>query len=477
MTLYEILGIAPSASTEQVKAAYRRAAMRWHPDRNTRNVAQAEARFKELAHAYAVLSDASQRADYDARMHEDASSHASAHGTKEDAEIIFLKAMFELASTLAANGYNRDVLLGALLSQGCPEGVAAKIAEQVAQRHTAQHAAAAPEHMRKPVKPAPFLQKPAQLSPKVFGAAAVILVLIGVFSIFHDGNVGSGSETTLNEAIQSQPFAAPSLPAVPSTTLTGILQQQQVSFNEQTGAGHMVYTSLPSAEEFDRHRDYLGMPYEIKLIQKVKVEERQLLFFASKPVASGDDDFSCHFCAPILSAMLLEQNPKTGLLTVLKLQPLEPAGGWGEINLDGSSLPFVLQVGPAKTGFILTDSYLGQGYFIQWGSLFSIEPEAFKSLTSFHVGTSSAGTGDCIDRVQTDCPQKDTQIRFNKSAVHSGYFDIAVKQRTVEVVSGITVRTDTKHTLRYNGSEYLCLTKLAGATSKPCQKSDKFTDR
>jgi molecular chaperone DnaJ len=61
---YEILGVGRDASIQEIKRGYREAAVRWHPDRNPDDPA-AEERFKEAAEAYAVLSDAQKRAQYD----------------------------------------------------------------------------------------------------------------------------------------------------------------------------------------------------------------------------------------------------------------------------------------------------------------------------------------------------------------------------------------------------------------------------
>lgn len=66
---YEILGVPRDASPEDVKRAYRRLAMKYHPDRNPDD-AGAEAKFKECAQAYEVLSDSNKRATYDQYGHE-----------------------------------------------------------------------------------------------------------------------------------------------------------------------------------------------------------------------------------------------------------------------------------------------------------------------------------------------------------------------------------------------------------------------
>lgn len=65
---YEVLGVARGASAEDIKKAYRRLAMKYHPDRNADDK-DAEARFKEAKEAYEVLTDASKRAAYDQYGH------------------------------------------------------------------------------------------------------------------------------------------------------------------------------------------------------------------------------------------------------------------------------------------------------------------------------------------------------------------------------------------------------------------------
>ena len=61
---YEVLGVRKTAGEEEIKKAYRKLAMKHHPDRNPGNK-QAEERFKEINEAYAVLSDKSKRQQYD----------------------------------------------------------------------------------------------------------------------------------------------------------------------------------------------------------------------------------------------------------------------------------------------------------------------------------------------------------------------------------------------------------------------------
>jgi len=64
---YEVLGVARDAEAKAIKNAFRRLALKYHPDRN--KAPDAEAKFKEIAEAYGVLSDPRKRADYDAHGH------------------------------------------------------------------------------------------------------------------------------------------------------------------------------------------------------------------------------------------------------------------------------------------------------------------------------------------------------------------------------------------------------------------------
>ncbi|KAK6588020.1 heat shock [Cryptosporidium xiaoi] len=65
MDYYEVLNVPKNASTSDIKKSYRRLALKWHPDKNPENRAEAEEMFKKIAEAYEVLSDPEKRSRYD----------------------------------------------------------------------------------------------------------------------------------------------------------------------------------------------------------------------------------------------------------------------------------------------------------------------------------------------------------------------------------------------------------------------------
>ncbi|XP_059438471.1 uncharacterized protein LOC132171224 [Corylus avellana] len=70
---YSVLGICKDASSSDVRTAYRKLAMKWHPDRWARNpgvAGEAKLRFQQIQEAYSVLSDQSKRLMYDAGLYD-----------------------------------------------------------------------------------------------------------------------------------------------------------------------------------------------------------------------------------------------------------------------------------------------------------------------------------------------------------------------------------------------------------------------
>ena len=91
--LYHLLGVSRTASQEDVKQAYRKLALKWHPDRNPDNRVDAEKKFKDISEAYQVLSDPSRRREYDfgrnAPGQRAARQDAAQHMDLREAEEIF----------------------------------------------------------------------------------------------------------------------------------------------------------------------------------------------------------------------------------------------------------------------------------------------------------------------------------------------------------------------------------------------------
>src|SRR3989304_7675709 len=76
---YEVLGINRDAPEDEIKKAYRKLAMKWHPDRNPENP-KAEEHFKEAKEAYEILSDEHKRGAYDRFGHAGVGAGAASAG-------------------------------------------------------------------------------------------------------------------------------------------------------------------------------------------------------------------------------------------------------------------------------------------------------------------------------------------------------------------------------------------------------------
>lgn len=67
MNYYKILGVSKNASLDEIKKAYKKLAIKWHPDKNLNNKEEAEEKFKVISEAYSILSDEEKRILYDAK--------------------------------------------------------------------------------------------------------------------------------------------------------------------------------------------------------------------------------------------------------------------------------------------------------------------------------------------------------------------------------------------------------------------------
>ncbi|WP_175113977.1 J domain-containing protein, partial [Paraburkholderia solisilvae] len=161
-TLYSKLGVAEDASAAEIKRAYRKAAMKWHPDRNAGNEEAVRTIFLEIKDAYEILSDPEKRKVYDlvyaTEMHrwetqqkrqrqrqhqqhqqqhqqQQRDHERSERARRERAEQAAAEARYAervtFAMRFAEQGHNRDVIFGVLLGRDCPPLLAARIADSV----------------------------------------------------------------------------------------------------------------------------------------------------------------------------------------------------------------------------------------------------------------------------------------------------------------------------------------------------------
>jgi DnaJ-class molecular chaperone len=153
-TLYDTLSVPEDATAEEIKRAYRKAVMRWHPDRNAGQEHVARAAFLDIRNAYAILSDPAQRQVYDSvfaeemrrqeeqrrREEQEQAEREAAVRAAEEAEYASRVA---LAMRFATQGYNRDVVRGVLLAHDCSDDLACRIADSVLALHASRQSEAA----------------------------------------------------------------------------------------------------------------------------------------------------------------------------------------------------------------------------------------------------------------------------------------------------------------------------------------------
>ena len=153
-TLYETLDIPAHATSEEIKRAYRKAAMRWHPDRNVGQEDVARATFLDIQSAYAILSSPVQRQVYDsvfageterreARRQREEHEEVEREAAARAAEAAAYTNMVALAMRFANQDYNRDVILGVLLGNDCDIELAQRIADSALALHASRQSDAA----------------------------------------------------------------------------------------------------------------------------------------------------------------------------------------------------------------------------------------------------------------------------------------------------------------------------------------------
>jgi len=156
MTLYAKLGVSQDATWEEIKRAYRKAAMKWHPDRNVGQEDVARAAFQEIKDAYAILSDETQRKVYDTVYEQEMRRWEALEKRQKEVEAALARKaqaaaeakytqMVGVAMRYAGEGYNRDVLFGVLLGRECDADMAQRIADSVWALQESRRAAQAAE--------------------------------------------------------------------------------------------------------------------------------------------------------------------------------------------------------------------------------------------------------------------------------------------------------------------------------------------
>lgn len=135
MDPYAVLGVSRDASRDEIKKAYRREAMKWHPDRSDGSP-EAAARFHQAAEAYRILTDRNGphgNGDTRAGNAGDRAAGSAREGAGADerfADSVFWDVMLDFAIKMAQSGLSENEIAVAVRANGCPDRLSGVIAEK-----------------------------------------------------------------------------------------------------------------------------------------------------------------------------------------------------------------------------------------------------------------------------------------------------------------------------------------------------------
>src|SRR5471032_105161 len=353
-TLYDVLHIAATASNADIKAAYRRLAMQWHPDRNRENVAEAVVRFQEVNSAYAVLSDDQRRAQYDESIQGATETSDSAQNAWDE--------MLSFAATLAYAGHNRDVILGALLAHGCPADIAQTVAD------ASVHAAQPRDDASKVPKSGDRTQKRQRAAKPLFAAALGCLVVFAIGYVAVSGHNESPNNSGVSPAssvasLASATASAATLVQGASVTSSatpapvGPIRSQLPDYDDAAKSGTLQFASFPSAQMFNVYRTLAGTRFDVHVLGRqvlVKKPRKWIYFFSVAPQSWAQAD--CADCKPVIAGMVVRETPKAtpGYDVVLPITPIAVAGDKGTYDF-AHRAPRINTIGKGVKGLVLTD--------------------------------------------------------------------------------------------------------------------------
>ncbi|WP_319559158.1 DnaJ domain-containing protein [Marispirochaeta sp.] len=131
MNYYEILGIDKNVSQAEIKSAYRKQSLKWHPDVN-QNKSEATERFRDIYEAYSILSDPGKKLEYDKSLEDGIRySYNEDRNYQEryrDAYEAFILEMYRLAYELTYQNIHYTKIKKELVKRGCPIHISEKIA-------------------------------------------------------------------------------------------------------------------------------------------------------------------------------------------------------------------------------------------------------------------------------------------------------------------------------------------------------------